>query len=608
MINELLTNNYFYIIGPDTEKTEKATQTFMKENIPDVEKHFLIEGKIGEGTFSKVYRARLIKNRDKEYALKYVIPTIKPSRVALELRFLRDLGGVDNVCGVDAALTSNGHTVIVLPYFEHDRFLDYMYKLTIDDIRDYMKNLLLALARIHQKGVIHRDIKPSNFLYNHSLKKYLLVDFGLAQEEQELVVWKGKLQQAGIYAASASRSKTLALKDSTKTMLNATANNVNNPSTAIQRHNATKQILGVAESKNIIMKKRSHEEVAMKGHKKMKNGEGIPVAAEVLGVESTVFNTPVTPSNMQTPIKDNKDNKIHFKTPTKPSKSPSKSQNVESPKLQPIRKSNRIASRTPTKSPTTSRLPNAVTTPVKEAALTPASAAQPTVIPETPLKTATAKDNPKKMPGRRLLMDETPKSRLQDSTSLFCDCFQKPQICKVCSKKNEIFAPRAGTPGFRAPEVLLKTVEQTTAIDVWSAGVIFVSLLSGRYPFFRNSDDMTSLSEIISFLGSKRVFRAAKKLGKSLIIDNLDRPACDFKQVCESLRSSVPHAPLTGVPDSAYDLLDRLLDPHPLKRITAEQALKHPFISQSTTLQEIYLNNSFTSNETSSQELESMTQ
>uniref|UniRef100_A0A2C9KY76 non-specific serine/threonine protein kinase n=1 Tax=Biomphalaria glabrata TaxID=6526 RepID=A0A2C9KY76_BIOGL len=43
-----------------------------------------------------------------------------------------------------------------------------------------MKNLLIALRRVHQFNIIHRDIKPSNFLYNRQQKRYALVDFGLA--------------------------------------------------------------------------------------------------------------------------------------------------------------------------------------------------------------------------------------------------------------------------------------------------------------------------------------------------------------------------------------------------------------------------------------------
>ncbi len=74
-------------------------------------------------------------------------------------------------------------------------------------------------------------------------------------------------------------------------------------------------------------------------------------------------------------------------------------------------------------------------------------------------------------------------------------------------------APRAGTPGFRAPEVLLKSPSQTTAVDMWSAGVIFLCVLSGRYPFFRAHDDLSALTQIISLLGSDTCSKAANEYG-----------------------------------------------------------------------------------------------
>lgn len=46
-------------------------------------------------------------------------------------------------------------------------------------------------------------------------------------------------------------------------------------------------------------------------------------------------------------------------------------------------------------------------------------------------------------------------------------------------------AARSGTRGFRAPEVLLRNPDQTPAIDVWSAGIILLCILTGRYPLFR---------------------------------------------------------------------------------------------------------------------------
>ena len=57
-------------------------------------------------------------------------------------------------------------------------------------------------------------------------------------------------------------------------------------------------------------------------------------------------------------------------------------------------------------------------------------------------------------------------------------------------------ANRGGTKGFRAPEVLLKVVHQTTAIDIWSAGVILLSMLCSRFPVLSHSDDDIALLEI----------------------------------------------------------------------------------------------------------------
>lgn len=47
-----------------------------------------------------------------------------------------------------------------------------------------------------------------------------------------------------------------------------------------------------------------------------------------------------------------------------------------------------------------------------------------------------------------------------------CPCYKKSQLCEVClSRHRKLSAPRAGTPGFRPPEVLLKSVQQTTGTD-----------------------------------------------------------------------------------------------------------------------------------------------
>ena len=63
--------------------------------------------------------------------------------------------------------------------------------------------------------------------------------------------------------------------------------------------------------------------------------------------------------------------------------------------------------------------------------------------------------------------------------------------------------------------MLLKCPNQTIAVDIWSVGVILLSLLSGRYPFFRAHDDLSAMSQIISLMGSKNCIEAARIHGET---------------------------------------------------------------------------------------------
>lgn len=64
---------------------------------------------------------------------------------------------------------------------------------------------------------------------------------------------------------------------------------------------------------------------------------------------------------------------------------------------------------------------------------------------------------------------------------------------------------RAGTRGFRAPEVLFCCTDQTTKIDVWSAGIMLLSFLTKKCMFFQAKDDSRAIIEMATIFGKRKM-------------------------------------------------------------------------------------------------------
>ncbi|KAJ2769764.1 Cell division control protein 7 [Coemansia nantahalensis] len=138
-------------------------------------------------------------------------------------------------------------------------------------------------------------------------------------------------------------------------------------------------------------------------------------------------------------------------------------------------------------------------------------------------------------------------------------------------------ANRAGTRGFRAPEVLLKIPRQSVAIDIWSVGVILLCLLTRRFPFFQSVDDTEALLEISVLYGRLEMERVVADLGRTFFtnIPTVKDRGIRF----ESLAKAYNPEGYPDLPPDAFDLLRRLLDLNPSTRITAAAALDHPFVA-----------------------------
>ncbi|CAN6475607.1 unnamed protein product [Victoria cruziana] len=142
--------------------------------------------KIGQGTYSNVFRARDLET-GKVVALKKVrFINQDPESVRFMAREIHILRRLDhpNVVKLEGIVTSrmSCSLYLVFEYMEHDLAgLGGMpgTKFSEPQIKCYMKQLLLGLEHCHSRGVLHRDIKGSNLLIdNNGILQ--IADFGLA--------------------------------------------------------------------------------------------------------------------------------------------------------------------------------------------------------------------------------------------------------------------------------------------------------------------------------------------------------------------------------------------------------------------------------------------
>ncbi|CAF2041443.1 unnamed protein product [Brassica napus] len=142
--------------------------------------------KIGQGTYSSVYKARDLIN-NKIVALKRVrfdlsdLESVK--FMAREIIVMRRLDH-PNVLKLEGLITASvsSSLYLVFEYMDHDLVgLASIpgIKFSEPQVKCYMKQLLSGLHHCHSRGVLHRDIKGSNLLIdsNGVLK---IADFGLA--------------------------------------------------------------------------------------------------------------------------------------------------------------------------------------------------------------------------------------------------------------------------------------------------------------------------------------------------------------------------------------------------------------------------------------------
>ena len=133
------------------------------------------------------------------------------------------------------------------------------------------------------------------------------------------------------------------------------------------------------------------------------------------------------------------------------------------------------------------------------------------------------------------------------------------------------FSNEVVTLWYRAPDVLLGSRTYSTSIDVWSAGCIMAEMISG-VPLFRGRDNNDQLMQIIRILGTPDEHTIKRILQESPEIQYRPLPRLP----------KVPFQTLfPKVHPLAIDLLEKLLQFDPSQRLSADEALRHPYFTTS---------------------------
>ena len=121
---------------------------------------------------------------------------------------------------------------------------------------------------------------------------------------------------------------------------------------------------------------------------------------------------------------------------------------------------------------------------------------------------------------------------------------------------------------YRPPDVLFGAKLYTTSIDCWSAGCIFAELANAGRPLFPGSDVDDQLKRIFKLLGTptEETWPGVTQLPDYKPFP-LYHPTTSFAQV-------VPKLNIKG-----RDLLQKLLVCNPSQRMSAEDAMAHPYFA-----------------------------
>lgn len=153
-----------------------------------------------------------------------------------------------------------------------------------------------------------------------------------------------------------------------------------------------------------------------------------------------------------------------------------------------------------------------------------------------------------------------------DCTIKICDFGLSRQIDSGLEDLTEYVVTRY----YRAPEIMLSSHMYTKSVDIWSAGCTFAEIL-GRKVLFPGGNYIKQIDLIIKMLGTPNeedMEFIANSHAKRFLQSLPYHPRMNLRETIAPAASEL-----------AFDLISKMLEFNPNKRVTVEEALRHPYLA-----------------------------
>ncbi|XP_055621626.1 ribosomal protein S6 kinase alpha-5 [Toxorhynchites rutilus septentrionalis] len=181
---------------------EASIRRFVSRSSPFYKKYELLsDHAIGDGIFSTCLKCRPLSgsstnsnsqksnnhsSKSQKFAVKVLFNHPEPAAYARqEIETLKACQGHANVVRFVEALKDSNHIYIVLELLDGGELLHRINQnrsFNESQARHYFRQMVQAVAFMHQKGIAHCDLKPENVLFESPNSEHLkLIDFGFAK-------------------------------------------------------------------------------------------------------------------------------------------------------------------------------------------------------------------------------------------------------------------------------------------------------------------------------------------------------------------------------------------------------------------------------------------